>query len=133
MAASSWRFGFGLADSRSNFAGHRQVGGRPFPDSADVALWPVSVFPRPVFWRGWDRHSFDRLHRVRHHAQEQLRVHRVGFARACLHRYVFFMSVFPKPPPNPAGAVDAPIARLFAFDCRWRRATDQRRSAASHL
>jgi hypothetical protein len=32
--------------------------------------------------------------------------------------------------PNLAGAVDAPIARLFAFDCWWRRATDQQRSVA---
>jgi hypothetical protein len=29
--------------------------------------------------------------------------------------------------PNKAGAVDAPMTRLFAFDCQWRRATDQRR------
>ena len=29
--------------------------------------------------------------------------------------------------PNPAGAVDAPIASLFAFDCHWRRASDQHR------
>ena len=28
---------------------------------------------------------------------------------------------------NPAGAVDAPIARLFAFDWQGLRATDQRR------
>ena len=32
---------------------------------------------------------------------------------------------------NPAGAVDAPIARLFAFDCQGRRATDQQRSATA--
>jgi FG-GAP-like repeat len=31
--------------------------------------------------------------------------------------------------PNPAGAVDAPIAFLFHVGCHWRRATDQRRSA----
>ena len=30
---------------------------------------------------------------------------------------------------NPAGAVDAPIARLFAFDYQGRRATEQHRSA----
>jgi hypothetical protein len=30
-----------------------------------------------------------------------------------------------RPPANPAGAVDAPIGRLFAFVGRWRRATDQ--------
>jgi hypothetical protein len=30
---------------------------------------------------------------------------------------------------NPTGAVVAPIARLFAFDCQGRPATDQRRSA----
>lgn len=29
--------------------------------------------------------------------------------------------------PNPASAVDAPIASLFAFDRQGRRATDQRR------
>jgi len=29
--------------------------------------------------------------------------------------------------PNPAGAVDAPITRLFAFRSHGRRATDQRR------
>ncbi len=29
--------------------------------------------------------------------------------------------------PNPAGAVDAPIASMLAFGHRWRRATDQRR------
>ena len=29
--------------------------------------------------------------------------------------------------PNPAGAVDAPIARLLAFERQRRRATDQRR------
>ena len=28
---------------------------------------------------------------------------------------------------NPARAVDAPITRLFAFDCQWRRATDEHR------
>ena len=30
-------------------------------------------------------------------------------------------------PPNPAGAVDAPMTRLFAFESRRRRATDQQR------
>jgi hypothetical protein len=30
---------------------------------------------------------------------------------------------------NPAGAVDAPVARLFALERQWRRATDQHRSA----
>jgi hypothetical protein len=29
--------------------------------------------------------------------------------------------------PNPAGAVDAPVAFLFAFERQWRRAADQRR------
>ena len=29
--------------------------------------------------------------------------------------------------PNPAGAVDAPITRLFAFGYKSRRATDQHR------
>src|SRR5882724_9674538 len=28
---------------------------------------------------------------------------------------------------NQAAPVDAPTARMFAFDCQWRRATDQRR------
>jgi hypothetical protein len=27
-------------------------------------------------------------------------------------------------PPNPTAPVDAPIARLFAFECPWRRATE---------
>ena len=36
----------------------------------------------------------------------------------------------PDPEPNQAASVDAPIARLFAFLHRRRRATDQRRSAA---
>jgi len=29
---------------------------------------------------------------------------------------------------GPTPTVDAPIARLFAFERQWRRATDQRRS-----
>ena len=31
---------------------------------------------------------------------------------------------------NKAASVDAPIARLFAFERQWRRATDQRRYAS---
>jgi hypothetical protein len=34
-----------------------------------------------------------------------------------------------KLPPNPAGTVAAPIASLFKFGCKWRRATDQHRWA----
>jgi hypothetical protein len=36
-------------------------------------------------------------------------------------------------PPNEAGAVDAPIARLFAFVSQGRRATDQQRWAKPPL
>jgi hypothetical protein len=33
--------------------------------------------------------------------------------------------------PNPAASVDAPIARLFAFECRWRRAPEPHRWAVA--
>src|ERR1700744_6049061 len=83
MVESGRSFISRLCTARGVIAKHRRHHCWSTIQSEDVALRTISIFPKCVFWSGWNYEHCDRLHRIQHCAKKHLRIYWLGFI--CYH------------------------------------------------